>query len=405
MLFALVAAAPEVVALPDDGPPWAELRIALPGGTNSDPKDKSGLAHVAAVMLERRLSSIGAKVILGRHGLAVSAGAPTAEIEHAAIAAIDAIAAEPVTAEVDAAVRIASQRRRRFADDDRALAEMELERTLGPAEHLLGAPESLATITRDDVLLHERRNWVADRTLVVISGRFDPEAPKHLAARLEKMTRPQVKKEAPAREAPARQPSLRVLLIDKPNRRLAQVAIGRRVPTIGAAELAANAGLGGSMSGRLTEAMLRTPAVGAYAFSAVRDDHLVVWSAVEPSKTAAAVTRILEALASVAKEGLAPPEILLGKRTAAAQAELTQRDAASRADAQVRAHLSALARTAQTARFLELGEDEVKRAARGLAASEGLAIVVVASATADLQAALVAVPGVKEVQVARYDLR
>jgi predicted Zn-dependent peptidase len=198
---------------------------------------------------------------------------------------------------------------------------------------------------------------------------------------------------------------LRVLVIDKPNRQRAHVAIGRRVDGIDLAKIAANAGLGGSMSGRLTESMQRTPVAGAYAFSTLREEHLVLWAPVKPEQVAGAVKRMLETLGEVSKRGLAAEEIALGKIAAAAQAELSQRDAASRADAVVRAHLSAIERDQSGARFLELSDDAVKRASQSLARPDGLAIVVVASATADLQAALLAIPGVKEVQVARYDLR
>jgi predicted Zn-dependent peptidase len=398
----LLIAAPQVVALPDDGPAWAEVRIALPGGADSDPKEKSGLAHVASLVLERRLSSLGARVHVGRRGIAVAIGAPSEAIRDDALDAIDAVAKEPTKSEIDAAVKLAGERRRRFADDDRALAEMELSRALGAPEHTLGALEEIATVAREDVLIHQRRFWSGDQILVVISGRFDDALTKSISERLEKLDRPAVKKEPKPQEAGAPPPGLRVLLVDKPNRQRAHIAMGRRIDGIDAVQLAANAGLGGSMSGRLTRAMQRTPFAGAYAFSAVRDGQLVIWSAVKPEQSAAAVTRILETLADVAKRGLEGEEITLGKRTAAAQVQLSTRDAATRADTLVRAHLAG---TAAPSGFLELKEDAIKRASQSLARAEGLQIVVVASATTQLQTALIAIPGVKEVQVARYDLR
>jgi predicted Zn-dependent peptidase len=401
-LAMIAIGAPKVVALPDDGPAWVELRIAFPGGADEDPKEKSGLAHVASLVLERRLAPLGARVHLGRRGIAIALGAPASEVERAAIDAIDAIAKEPTKVEIDAAVRLAAERRRRFADDDRALAEMELARALGVPEHILGALDELATVAREDVLIHQRRFWDADRMLVVVSGGFEAELTQKLTARLGKLQRPAVKKEPKPQAGTTPRAGLFVLLVDKPNRRRAHVALGRRVGAIDAAKLAANAGLGGSMSGRLSTAMQRTPFAGAHAFSTLREDQLVIWSAVKPERSAAAITRILETLADVAKRGLDAEEITVGKRVMAAQSALSQRDAASRADAVVRAHLSA---AESEASFLELKDEEVRRASQSLARADGLTIVVVAGATAQLQAALVAIPGVKEVQVARYDQR
>src|SRR6202008_588146 len=109
---------------------------------------------------------------------------------------------------------------------------------------------------------------------------------KTLTERLEKLERPAVKKEPKPQEPSAAKPGLRVVLIDKPNRQRAHVAVGRRVEAIDPAKLAANGGLGGSMSGRLTKAMQRTPFAGSYAFSTLREDQLVIWSAVKPEQSA-----------------------------------------------------------------------------------------------------------------------
>jgi predicted Zn-dependent peptidase len=399
-VLAAVIGAPQVVAIPDDGPAWAELRIALPGGASADPKGKSGLAHVASLVLEQRLS--GARVYLGRRGTAIAFGAPSGEIEGIAIEAIDALAKKPKKREVEAAVRLATERRRRFADDDRDLAEMELVRALGAGEHPLGAPDELASITRDDVAAHQRRWWGGDRMLVVISGRCESGVEERIRERLKKLGRAKVMGPE-ARDTPGLQGGLRVLLIDKPDRRKAHVAIGRLLGKNDAAMIAANAGLGGSMSGRLTRALMRTPYAGPFAFSSIEEDRFVIWSAVKPELSAAAIKRILETLREVAKEGLAPEEIALGKRIAASGIELSQRDAAARADAAVRAHLSAV--EVNSADLLGATDDAVRRTSRALARSDGLAIVVVASASAELQAELLAIPGVKEVQVVRYDLR
>ena len=101
-LLALAIGAPAVVTLEDDGPAWVELRAALPGGASSDPRGKSGLAHVASLVLERRLASMGARVELGRSGIVISAGAPSPEAESASMEIIGAIAREATTISVAA---------------------------------------------------------------------------------------------------------------------------------------------------------------------------------------------------------------------------------------------------------------------------------------------------------------
>lgn len=408
LFLALASAGPDVHVIPRIGPDWAELRIALRGGADDDPPHKSGLAHVAALVLETRLERLdpGAEVQLGRLGIAVRAGAPASRIERLALDAIDALSRPLIDSEVDAAVASAADARRRFVDHDRALAQAELIRTLFGEEtgrNPLGSVEELAKITRDDVASFVHRHWSAEGTRIILAGRFDERLRERILARAARLERPTDRKRA--RRAPSEAEGTRVVLIDKPDRRRAFVLFGKALVAGGPAAAAADAAIGGALTARATEVLRRTPASAEYAFSRLHQDYwsLSVWSA--PDQISETVARLMAMQKAIAGVGLTEQEILLGKRTAASRHLLSGADAASAADAAARAWIVPSEQIISPKIYLDLEPKKIAAAAKLLAKEDRLVVIIVASATADLLGKLVQIPGVGDVKVVRYDLR
>jgi predicted Zn-dependent peptidase len=388
-----------LVVVDRPGPPWVELRIAARGGSAADPDEKSGLAHVVALVLEKRLDALDARPIvhLGRHGIVASAGAPKDRIERLAVQVADALAKEASEPEVDAAVSRAADRRRRFVEDDRALAAAELDRALfgEGAGHPLGSVEEIAGVTRDDVQSFIRRSWTAENLRLILVGAVEDGARERIAARMARLERPAKAYAISPRKTVVRD-GIHVVLIDKPDRRRATVVMGHaaaRRP--GDAE--ADAAIGGCASSAL---MARLSGLGAIDLveSELSDDRFLVRSSVDPPAIARATIGLIEALRGIEKSGLSAEDALLGQRSIETARALARRDARSEADALAREWL--VGATGERAPSSEaLGE-----AAKALAA-QGPAIVIVGSATPSLQSELLAIPGVKNVEVVRYDLR
>lgn len=408
LLMTLASAGPDVRMIERPGPPWAELRLSLRGGANDDPPHKSGLAHVAALTLEARLTRLdpGFAVHLGRVGIVARAGARSARIERLALKAVDALSKPLSDSEVDAAVSAAAGARRRFVEDDRALAEAELLRMLfGDAgRNMLGTVEELAKVTRDDVASFMRRHWRADNLRIVLAGRFDRSISERIHARAAGLDRPATDHGTPSRRSPVDGEAMRVLLVDKPGRRRALVLLGKATALSGPAATVADAAIGGALTSPATKVVQAEPPVAEYAFSTLFADRwtLSVWT--RPERIPDAVTRLMKMLADIRADGLDEQESLLGKRTAASRLILSEADAAMAADDAARRWLLRQGSIGPE-RYLDLKPEEISAAAGALVEREGLAVVIVASATADLLSKLVQVPGVTDVKVVRYDLR
>nr|WP_269748164.1 pitrilysin family protein [Alteripontixanthobacter muriae] len=308
----------EVVAAQTGDVPFATMTVLVPGGAKSDERAKAGVANFAASLADKgaggmsaqeiaaRLESLGASVgaTAGTDGTFFSLTAPVANME----AAGEILAAMIRSADYPAAEF--ERERKRAIDglqvslkDPGELAQMVARPVLyGDAPYGSqpgGTAESLAAITREDLLDHRRAWWHPAQTKVIVSGGIAPEDAVALADTL----LGHWTSAAPAPPSipnPAGEPSpVRTVVIDLPEAGQAAVYAGIRAPSRSgedyiALELA-NAVLGGGSSGRLFEEVRtkRSISYGAYSgFPARADDAYLVASSQTQNATADEVVQV-----------------------------------------------------------------------------------------------------------------
>ncbi|MEL7728076.1 pitrilysin family protein [Citromicrobium bathyomarinum] len=329
----------EVVAAQTGDVPIATMTVLVPGGASTDSREKAGVAQFAAQLADQgtadmsaqeiaaRLESLGASFSAnaGRDGTFFSLTAPVANFEAAGevLAGIVRTAQYP-QAELD---------RERKRAIDGLLVEMkdpgELASKVAAVVMYGDAPygsqsggtaESIATITREDLLAHRQSWWHPSETKIIVSGGIAPAQATALANTLFG----DWSVDAPAPTPPAdpagdAQP-VRTIVIDMPEAGQAAVyaavrAIPRDDERYYALELS-NAVLGGGSSGRLFEEIRtkRSLSYGAYSGFADRaDDSVLGASAQTKNETADEVMQIfLEEFARLGTEPL--DEALLDKR-------------------------------------------------------------------------------------------
>ncbi|HWQ38290.1 MAG TPA: pitrilysin family protein [Burkholderiales bacterium] len=185
--------------------PIIDVSVEFAAGTSRDPRDKAGLARLTVHMMRLgagslsesgvsdRLADVGARLVsrldVDRAGYALrTLSAPQAR--EAAVSVLEAILAEPA---FDAGI-FERERTRALAGLREALsrpgtiAERQLQARLYPG-HPYGLPasgdlDSLARLTREDLLWFHRQHYVADRAVVAIIGDLSRTQAQHLAQRL-----------------------------------------------------------------------------------------------------------------------------------------------------------------------------------------------------------------------------
>ncbi|GAA4050383.1 M16 family metallopeptidase [Parerythrobacter jejuensis] len=329
----------KVVAAQTGNVPIATMTVLVPGGSKSDPRAKAGIAQLAASLANQgtgtmsaediaaRLESLGASfgATAGSDGTFMSLTAPVANME----------AAGRVLAEIirDAAYpEEAFQRERKRAIDGLqvsmkepgSLASQVLRATMyGDAPYGTlpnGTPETLGTITREDLAAHRTQWWHPGATQIIVSGGIAPDESIALARSLfEGWT---VAGDAPApvaNPAGAAQPP-RTLVVDMPDAGQAAVYVAARAISRKDDEyyplILANSVLGGGSSGRLFEEVRtkRSLSYGAYSSLPSRaDDSYLFASSQTKNDTADEVAAvILGEFERLGKEPL--DETLLAKR-------------------------------------------------------------------------------------------
>lgn len=329
----------EVVAAQTGDVPIATMTVLVPGGASTDTRAKAGVAQFAASLAEQgtadmsaqeiaaRLESLGASFSAnaGRDGTFFSLTAPVANFEAAGevLAAIVRSAQYP-QAELD-------RERKRAIDgllvemkDPGALAgKVAAVAMYGDAPYgsqSSGTAESIAMITREDLLEHRQTWWHPSETKLIVSGGIAHAQATALANTLFG----DWSVDAPAPTPPANpageaQP-VRTIVIDMPEAGQAAVlaavrAIPRNDERYYALELS-NAVLGGGSSGRLFEEIRtkRSLSYGAYSGFADRsDDSVLSASAQTKNETADEVAQIfLDEFARLGTEPL--DQELLDKR-------------------------------------------------------------------------------------------
>ncbi|MDP4576008.1 pitrilysin family protein [Qipengyuania sp. G39] len=325
----------EVVAAQTGDVPLATMTVLVPGGSISDDRAKAGVAQLTAQLADkgaggldeteiaRRLESLGASfgATAGSKGAYFSLTAPVANMEEAGkvLATILTSADYP---------QAAFERERKRAIDGLAatlkdpggIASMAVRPVLygdSPFGTLPGGTqESLAQITREDLVEHRRTYWHPARAQVIVSGGIAPERAIELTQTLlgdwQGVGEPPVEIANPTGEA---QP-VRTVVIDMPDAGQAAVYAGMRAPsrTDGnyyAAELA-NAILGGGSSGRLFEEVRTKRSISYGAYSGVGSDTLVASAQTQNSTADEVVQVFLDEFDRLGDEAIA--QDLLDKR-------------------------------------------------------------------------------------------
>ena len=308
----------EVVAAQTGDVPLVTVTVLVPGGASTDAREKAGVAQFAAQLADQgtadmsaqeiaaRLESLGASFSAnaGRDGTFFSLTAPAANIEAAGGLLANIVrSAQYPQAELD---------RERKRAIDGLLVEMKDPGALaGKVATLVmygdapygsqpgGTADSLAAITRDDLLDHRKTWWHPGETKIIVSGGIDPAQGTSLAQTLFGDWQVDGPAPTPVADPAGEAQPVRTVVIDMPEAGQAAVlaavrAIPRDDERYYALELS-NAVLGGGSSGRLFEEIRtkRSLSYGAYSGFADRADESVLSaSAQTKNETADEVAQI-----------------------------------------------------------------------------------------------------------------
>ncbi len=329
----------KVVAVQTGDVPIATVTMLVPGGSKTDPRAKAGIAQMAAgladkgvegmdeVAIAARFESLGASFGggAGSDGTSFSLTAPVATLADAG-----ELAARIVRGAIypeDAFQR----ERKRAADglqvslkDPGSLARFAVRVAMyGDAPYGSqpgGTTESLAAITRDDLIAHRAAYFHPDAMQIVISGGINPEQAISVAEQMfGDWTVATPSGPVPQQAAGEKQP-IRTIVIDMPEAGQAAVVAAVRAPARKSEDFfpleLANSVLGGGSSARLFEEIRtkRSLSYGAYSGFADRaDDSILTASAQTKNDTADEVAKIFfDEFARLGSEPLS--DDLLAKR-------------------------------------------------------------------------------------------
>jgi len=308
----------KVVAVQTGDVPIATVTMLVPGGSKTDPRAKAGVAQMAAgladkgiegmdeVAIAARFESLGASFGggAGSDGTSFSLTAPVATLADAGALAAQII--RGATYPEDAFQR----ERKRAADglqvslkDPGSLSRYVVRIAMyGDAPYGSqpgGTTESLAAITRDDLIAHRASYFHPDAMQIVVSGGINPEQAISVA---EQMFGDWVVATPPGsvpQEAAGEDQPVRTIVIDMPDAGQAAVVAAVRAPARQSEDFfpleLANSVLGGGSSARLFEEIRtkRSLSYGAYSGFADRaDESILTASAQTKNETADEVAQI-----------------------------------------------------------------------------------------------------------------
>ena len=290
-----------VVAAQTGNVPLATMTVLVPGGSMSDPRAKAGIAEMAAGLANQgtanasaeeiaaKLESLGASfgATAGTEGSFFSLTAPVANFDAAGEVLADIIMnANYPEAELE-------RERKRFIDglqaslkDPGAVASwVERVAMYGDAPYGTlpgGTSDSLAAITRDDLLAHRATYWHPQETKIIVSGGISPDMAKNFADKLfGEWTVDSAPPAIPEKPAGPAEP-VRTIVIDMPDAGQAVVRAAVRAPSRSSEGFfpltLSNAILGRGSNGWLFEEVRtkRSLSYGAYSGFASRADESVL---------------------------------------------------------------------------------------------------------------------------------
>ncbi len=328
-----------LVAAQTGNVPLATMTVLVPGGSKSDPRVKAGIAEMAAGLANQgtagasaeeiaaKLESLGATfgATAGTEGSFFSLTAPVANFDAAGEVLADIVkSASYPEAEL-------ARERKRYIDGLQVSFKQpgDLARyaarvaMYGDAPYGTlpgGTPESLAAITRADLLDHRATYWHPAQTKIIVSGGIAPEKAEILANKFFGSWSVDGPPPKPAQSPAGSVQPVRTIVIDMPDAGQAAVRAVVRAPERSNADFyplqLANSVLGGGSSGRLFEEVRtkRSLSYGAYSgFASRADDSILSASAQTKNESADEVTALfLKEFDRLGTEEL--PEDLLAKR-------------------------------------------------------------------------------------------
>ncbi len=308
----------EVVAVQTGDVPIATISMLVPGGSKTDPRARAGVAQLAASLADRGINGMSAREIAasfeslgasfgggaGSDGTSFNLTAPVANLGEAGALAANIVKGaiypedefELERARAADGLRVQMQEPGGLA---RLVARVAMYGEAPYGSQPGGTSESLAAITRNDLLEHRQRYFHPSRMKIVVSGGI---APEQAIATAEAMfgdwstgLRPGP---IPTESAGAVQP-VRTIVVDMPDAGQAAVVAATRAPSRTSPDFfpleLANSVLGGGSSGRLFEEIRtkRSLSYGAGSgFADSADDSILTASSQTKNDTADEVAQI-----------------------------------------------------------------------------------------------------------------
>lgn len=410
----LMVAAPQCQAMAGGGElcaietgvvPWVEVAVGFK--VPNDPAGKAGLALAGQAAAATHLPGLppGWTVELGGAGLVLQGGLHPSKLETELEPLLGSLARRFDRPTAELAVARAVERRRQLLEQDPTLARFELERALYGGRPTgidrYGQSAELLAVSADDLAAWQRRVICKQNLLLVVAG----PVPSEVQVRLTGLSRDLPECGAPAK-APSMgppPPTLDLLVIDKPERSVATIAVGARLglgpsPAAWAAAAACLSGQAGVLGERSEGAPIRAEVLGPPGAPSL----LILARTSEP---ATLLRKLLPALSLPPK--LDAATIQRARALAASDAAAKLRDPANIARAVVNARLlghPAAGPGELAEAILALEDPAIEAAVRALLVPPK-ALVVVTSAEARRVQELGRTPGVRRTAVVGYDTR
>jgi len=328
-----------VVAVQTGDVPIASISMLVRGGSKTDPREKAGIAGLAAGLVDKgvegmdetaiaaEFESLGAsfRAGAGSDGATFALTAPVANLEQAG-----ALAAKLVRGPIYPQEAFDRERKRamdglRVSMKEPGPLALYITRVAmyGDAPYGTqsdGTRESLAAITREDLLAHQRGYFHPQAMQIVVSGGIAPEQAIAVAEGMFGDWQVDIPPASIPAEAAGEAPAVRTIVVDMPDAGQASVIAAVRAPSRKDADYfpleLANSVLGGGSSGRLFEEIRtkRSLSYGAYSGFADRaDESILTASAQTKNESAAEVAKLfLDEFGRLGSEALS--DDLLQKR-------------------------------------------------------------------------------------------
>ncbi|MGH2569466.1 MAG: M16 family metallopeptidase [Bacteroidota bacterium] len=315
-----------VVLMEKHGVPLVQINLLIGAGSALDPAGKSGLASLAADMMDegagRRnaleladaIDFLGASIstFSGLHTSAVVLHTPLSKVEQAIPLMAD-IAMRPTfpADELDRKRKERLTTLMQWHDEPRAIASVLFNKTLFGAQHPYGVPtlgneQSLRSFNVEDLKYYHAANFHADNATLIIVGDITA---KRILPKLEASFGKWGKKTTMKTSAPSAKQveTRRVYLVDKPGAAQSEVRIGRigveRTTQDYFAILVMNTVLGGSFTSRLNQNLRETHGYSYGAFSGFdfrpMPGPFIASAAVQTAVTDKALTEFMKELTGI----------------------------------------------------------------------------------------------------------